>query len=152
MFGTPLIPPPFGIPVPGQEPTNTTGSTLGPALLTLPDDAPPPSQAKLGPIGQVVKSGPSTGAMKKKAKATAAPPKDMSGGPILPLPRGLLTLKPEDVSMEPLATPFDADALGGGDGNGDGGRRVKGALSGGNGNSGTKRKAVDFPPVIAASA
>ena len=105
-----------------------------------------------------MKSGASAGAVKKKAKATGAAPKDMGGGPILPLPPGLLTLKPEDVPMEPLTTttPFDADMLGvvdAGNGNGDGGRRgAKGALPGGNGNNGGKKKAVDFPPVIAASA
>lgn len=134
-----------------MEPVNTAGSTPGPSLLTLPDDAPPSSQTKLGPIGQVMKSGPSTGAVKKKAKAAGPPPKDMSGGPVLPLPPALLTLKPEDVPMEPLTTPFDAHVLGAGDG--DGARRgAKGALPGGNGSNGAKKKAVDLPPVIAASA
>jgi transcriptional activator SPT7 len=149
VLGMPLIPPPLGVPVPGLEPMS--GLTPGPTLLILPDDGLPSSQTKLGPIGQVLKSGQSTGAVKKKAKATGAAPKDIGGGPILPLPPGLLTLKPEDVSMEPLTTtttttPFDAGA-------GDVGRRgAKGALPGGNGNHGAKKKAVDFPPVIVASA
>lgn len=137
VLGMPLIPPPPGVPVPSMDPA--------PTLLTLLDDQPSSSQAKLGPIGQVMKSGPSTGGMKKKAKASG-PPKDIGGGPILPLPPGLLTFKPEDVSMEPLATAFDTDVLG------DGGQRgAKGTL-GGNVNSGAKKKAVDLPPVIAASA
>lgn len=147
VLGMPLIPPPLGVPVPGLEPMSITGPIPGPTLLTLPDDGLPSSQTKLGPIGQVVKSGASSGAVKKKAKATGTAPKDMGGGPTLPLPPGLLTLKPEDVSMEPMTTtPFDA-------GVGDGVRRgTKGALSGGNGNNGAKKKAVEFPPVIAASA
>lgn len=150
VLGISLIPPPHGALVPLTEPVNTVGSAPGPTVLTLPDDTPSSSQTKLGPIGQVIKSGPSTGAVKKKAKATGPPPKDMGGGPMPPLPPGLLILKPEDVSMEPLTTPFDADILGAGDG--DVARRgAKGTLPGGNGNSGAK-KAVDLPPVIAASA
>lgn len=138
VLGMPLIPPP-----PGVVPMDTTGPTLAPMLITLPDDPPPPAQAKLGPIGQVMKSGSSTGAVKKKAKATGPPPKDTSGGLILPLPPGLLTLKPEDMTTEPITTTFGADGLG------DGGQRgAKGALSGGN----AKQKAVDLPPIIAASA
>lgn len=148
VLGMSLIPPPYGAPMLGIEPVNTVGSTLGPALLTLPDDVPPSSQTKLGPIGQVMKSGPSTGAMKKKTKANGPPPKEMGVGPTPPLPSGLLTLKPEDVSMEPFTTPFDADVLGAGDGDG-AWRGGKGVLPGG---SGTKKKAVDLPPVIAASA
>ncbi|KAH0829043.1 hypothetical protein J3R83DRAFT_2498 [Lanmaoa asiatica] len=145
-LGMPLISPPHGASLLGMEPVNVAGSTPGPTLLTLPDDAPSSSQTKLGPIGQVTKSGLSTGGVKKKTKATGPPPKDMGGGPVLPLPPGLLMLKPED--MERLTTPFDADVLGG-----DGGRRgAKGALPSGNGNNGTKKKAVDLPPVIAASA
>jgi transcriptional activator SPT7 len=150
ILGMPLIPAPFGVPSLG--PTNVAGAASGPTLLTLLDDSPPTSQTKLGPIGQVVKSGQSTGAVKKKAKATGPPPKAMGGGAMLPLPPGLLTLKPEDVPMEPLPTPFEADVMR--DGHGDGLRRVgtaKGVLSGGNGN-GAKKKAVDLPPVIAASA
>ena len=152
ILGMPLIPPPLA--VPSLDPTNAAG-TPGSTLLTLPDDAPPTTQTKLGPIGQVVKSGASTGAVKKKAKAAGPPPKDMGGGAMLPLPPGLLTLKPEDVPMEPLPTPFEADVMTVGDGHGDGLRRgasAKGALSGGSGNNGAKKKAVDFPPVIVASA
>ncbi|KAF8132050.1 hypothetical protein EV363DRAFT_1449731 [Boletus edulis] len=155
IIGVPLIPPPLGVPVFPLELMNTAGPTPGPTLLTLPDDAPPSSQTKLGPIGQIAKSGPSGGAVKKKAKGTAPPTKDMGGGAMLPLPRGLLTLKPEDVLTEPLMTPFDAEAVAVGDGNGDGGRRgttAKGALPGGNGNNSAKKKVVDLPPVIAASA
>ena len=136
VLGMPLIPPPPGVAVPTTEPMDISAS---PMLLTLPDDPPPASQTKLGPIGQIMKSGPSTGAVKKKAKA---PPKDAGGGPI-PIPTGLLTLRPEDVPMEPI---FNAEILG------DGGQRdVKGPMVGGSGNSG-KKKTVNLPPVIAASA
>lgn len=157
VVGMPFIPPPPGVPVPISEPTNTAGAVPGPTLLTLPDDPPSASQTKLGPLGQVVRSGPSGGAVKKKAKATGPPPKDMSvgAGGMFPFPPGLLTLKPEDVSMESLATPFEVDVSTVGDGNTDGLRRgvtAKGALPGGSGNNGAKKKAVDLPPVIAASA
>lgn len=147
ILGMPLIPPPPGVPMAGIEPTGTACPTPAPTLFTLPDDPPPPSQTKLGPIGQPLKSGTTTGAVKKKAKATGPPPKDIGGGGAAPLPSGLLTLKPEDMSVEPLTTAFDADVLG------DGGHRgAKGALGGGGGGTGAKKKTADLPPVIAASA
>ncbi|KAG9312248.1 hypothetical protein JVU11DRAFT_7549 [Chiua virens] len=72
-LGMPLILPPSGVPVPGMDMTGTT------PMLTLPDDIPTASQTKLGPIGQVMKNGPSAGAVKKKAKASGPPAKDIGG-------------------------------------------------------------------------
>ncbi|THU83478.1 hypothetical protein K435DRAFT_831483 [Dendrothele bispora CBS 962.96] len=42
-----------------------------PRDLIIPDDAPTPAQAKMGPLGQIVKTNPSQATTKKKAKGTA---------------------------------------------------------------------------------
>ncbi|KAH7883356.1 hypothetical protein F5I97DRAFT_1904452 [Phlebopus sp. FC_14] len=131
--------PGFGVPPPGSGQT-TPGAPGTPPLLTLPDDSGPPAQTKLGPIGQVMKTGPAAGAMKKKNKA----PKD---GPV-PLPPALLQLKPEDAMVDG-ASAFGFGSAAPADG-------VQGAKKkngiGGTGNGKTGSKSVDLPPVIAASA
>ncbi|KIJ15637.1 hypothetical protein PAXINDRAFT_169074 [Paxillus involutus ATCC 200175] len=160
MPGMPPIPSAFGIPVPGMGPMGIPGQVSGQTLVVaLPDDSPLPSQARLGPIGQVIKSGPS-GGMKKKAKATGSSSKDVGG--IIGLPPGLLTMKPEDgIPVEPM-TMFDGGTFGIGGSNTGGewgvvkrsGSRplLPGSGVGGNGNHAAQKKTVDLPPVIAANA
>ncbi|KAF9235279.1 hypothetical protein BU15DRAFT_89630 [Melanogaster broomeanus] len=153
--GMPPIPSAFGVLVPGMGPMGIPGSMQTP-IVALPDDSPLPSQAKLGPIGQVMKSGASAGAVKKKAKATGSSSKDIGGG--IGLPPGLLTLKPEDdIPVEPMTT-FDGGTFGIGGGNtgGEGNRRGSEAVLpgfgvGGIGSNGAKKR-VDLPHVITASA
>lgn len=48
-------------------------------LLTLPDDHPNPMQVKMGPLGQILKGGPSGGLPKKKAKLLGAGGPGMEG-------------------------------------------------------------------------
>ncbi|EGO00559.1 hypothetical protein SERLA73DRAFT_71569 [Serpula lacrymans var. lacrymans S7.3] len=95
------------------------------AVVTLPDDSSNPVQSKLGPLGQVLKSGSSANALKKKGKG-----KD-----------GTISTKPEETAL------VDSSLYEGGSVT-DSPKKKKPA----NGPSAKKKKAVDFPPVIAASA
>ncbi|KAF9222438.1 hypothetical protein BS17DRAFT_735927 [Gyrodon lividus] len=162
MHGMPPIPSAFGVPVPGMGPMGIPGLASGSmqtSVATLPDDFPLPSQAKLGPIGQVMKSGLSTGAVKKKAKATGPSSKDVGGGS--GLPPGLLTLKPEDsIPVEPM-TMFNGGTFGAGGGTTGGEWSVErrgskaplpGSTVGGAGGHGAQKKRLDLPPVIVANA
>lgn len=56
-------------PYPPAEPENPPAPP--PATLVLSDDPPNPMQVKMGPIGQIIKGGP-TGSASKKKKATVA--------------------------------------------------------------------------------
>ncbi|KAG1844929.1 hypothetical protein DFJ58DRAFT_907203 [Suillus subalutaceus] len=72
--GLPYLPPvpQFGLlPHPGVPPLPYVPSSSGEftRVITVPDDAPAPAQAKLGPLGQVLKTGAAAGAVKKKNKA-----------------------------------------------------------------------------------
>ncbi|PPR05625.1 hypothetical protein CVT24_002811 [Panaeolus cyanescens] len=61
---------------------NTTTPPAPPALrpdLVLPDDPPPAAQVKMGPIGQIVKPGGGSGAVKKKVKVQSAATASGSG-------------------------------------------------------------------------
>jgi transcriptional activator SPT7 len=73
-FGTPVNVSPS---MPGPPPI------ASPPSISLLDDAPNPAQIKMGPIGQIVKGGPSAGATKKKNKAKEAdkpPPQPQAKG------------------------------------------------------------------------
>jgi transcriptional activator SPT7 len=72
--GLPYLPPgpQFGLPPPpGVPPLPYVPSSSGEftRVITIQDDAPAPAQAKLGPLGQVLKTGAAAGAVKKKNKA-----------------------------------------------------------------------------------
>ncbi|KIK92999.1 hypothetical protein PAXRUDRAFT_26504 [Paxillus rubicundulus Ve08.2h10] len=158
--GMPPIPSAFGVPMPGMGPMGIPGQVSGQILIVaLPDDSPLSSQVKLGPIGQVIKSGQS-GGVKKKARATGSLSKDVGGAN--GLPPGLLTLKPEDgIPVEPM-TMFDGGTYGIGGSNTGGewgvvkrsGSRplLPGSGVGSNGNHAAQKKTMDLPPVIVANA
>ncbi|KAG2073241.1 hypothetical protein BDR04DRAFT_1152331 [Suillus decipiens] len=73
-LGLPYFPPgpQFGLlPHPGVLPLPYAPSPSGEftRVIAVPDDAPAPAQAKLGPLGQVLKTGAAAGTIKKKNKA-----------------------------------------------------------------------------------
>lgn len=151
---TPFLPPgpQFGLPpLAGAPPLPASSSSGEPTrIVALPDDMPTPAQAKLGPLGQVLKTSAAASAVKKKNKVKE--PASMS------MPMGM-----DAVPVEPMRA-FN--------GLGADGRNVDGAGAGGGGISGPGRggtpgvaggakkkpgpqgqgRAVELPPVIAASA
>lgn len=135
LAGAPPPPPPLA-PSPFGESTR---------VITLPDDSPTPAQAKLGPLGQVLKTGAAANAVKKKNKAKE--PVSMSG----PMGMG------DAVPMEPMRAFNGLGADGrnvgvAGAGTDGGGTSGQGVAGGGKKKPGPQGKAVELPPVIAASA
>ncbi|OAX33132.1 hypothetical protein K503DRAFT_794579 [Rhizopogon vinicolor AM-OR11-026] len=147
----PYLPgPQFGLPpLAGAPPLPTaSSSSFGePArIIALSDDTPTPAQAKLGPLGQVLlKTSAAASAVKKKNKAKE--PVSMSMGVGAPMGMGAV----DGVPMEPMRA-FNGLGMDGGNGNGAG---AGGGVAGGGkkkpGPQGQGR-AVELPPVIAASA
>jgi len=149
--------PQFGLPpLAGVPPLPVASNSFGdPArVVTLPDDTPAPAQAKLGPLGQVPnKTGAAASAVKKKNKAKE--PVSMT------MPIGMA----DAVPVEPMRA-FDGLGAEGKNvgGAGAGGGSTSGPGGGGGGTpgvtGGSKKKpgpqgqgrAVELPPVIAASA
>ncbi|KAG5635234.1 hypothetical protein H0H81_011966 [Sphagnurus paluster] len=73
-YGMPPYPPTNGdTKAPSPNPPAPAPAPAPPAPpLVLPDDAPPPAQVKMGPLGQILKGGPAGGTSKKKKAAAAA--------------------------------------------------------------------------------
>ncbi|KAG1892955.1 uncharacterized protein F5891DRAFT_1209440 [Suillus fuscotomentosus] len=160
--GLPYLPPgpQFGfLPHPGVLPLPYVPNSSGDfaRIITIPDDAPAPAQAKLGPLGQVLKTGAAAGAVKKKNKAKEPGP--MSGPGMS-----------DAVPVEPMRAfnglgPEGKDVGGTGAGNGGTNGSSGGSNAAGSGGTlgmagGSKKKpspqgqgrAMELPPVIAASA
>ncbi|KAG2158647.1 uncharacterized protein EDB93DRAFT_1245881 [Suillus bovinus] len=139
--GLPYLPPgpQFGfLPHPGVLPLPYVPNPSGDfaRIITIPDDAPAPAQAKLGPLGQVLKTGAAAGAFKKKNKAKEPGP--MSGPEILVEagPGGVVT-----------------NGSSGGTGGAGGGAAL--GMAGGSKKKPSPQgqgRAMELPPVIAASA
>ncbi|OJT07920.1 Transcriptional activator spt7 [Trametes pubescens] len=137
-----LLPPSLGGPfAPAVPPPAPAASPTDSPVIILPDDAPSPSHAKIGPLGTVNKATPAANAAKKKSKAKPSgpapppPPQDpMDGGDTKPDYLG---------GLPPLMARSSSS-------NGDGGKKGKGA------GSPSKKKAKvaadAFPPVVMASA
>ncbi|KAG1734488.1 hypothetical protein EDB19DRAFT_2040881 [Suillus lakei] len=159
--GLPYLPPgpQFGLHA-GVPPLHHAPSSSGEftRIITIPDDAPAPAQAKLGPLGQVLKTSAAAGAVKKKNKAKE------------PVPMSVPDMS-DAVPVEPMrafnglgAEGRDVGGAGAGGGftNGAGGGGINGAGGGGTLGiaGGSKKKpgpqgqgrAMELPPVIAASA
>lgn len=122
------IPTPAALPA-SRFPSASSGIPLpdqpspGP-VVSLPEDPPNPSQSKLGPIGQVVKPSTASAAIKKKAKGKEGGATGAGAG-----------------GGVQAAALYPGPVLDGGIGTEGGGPSPK-----------KKAKAVDLPPVIAASA
>ncbi|KAG1882461.1 hypothetical protein F4604DRAFT_1744161 [Suillus subluteus] len=162
--GLPYLPPvpQFGLlPHPGVPPLPYVPSSSGEftRVITVPDDAPAPAQAKLGPLGQVLKTGAAAGTVKKKNKAkepVLMSMPDMSDAvPVEPM-RAFngLGVEVRDVGGAG-AGGGGTNGLGGGT-NGAGGGGTLGIAGGGKKKPGPQAqgqgRAMELPPVIAASA
>ncbi|KAL0955565.1 hypothetical protein HGRIS_001806 [Hohenbuehelia grisea] len=135
----PTAPPPPnypGLAPPGVQPSEMPAA-LG-NLVTLPDDMPTAAQAKMGPLGQIVKGAPAGSSKKKKASAPAPP------GP--PNPSAVTAGGAVPAEGTPGPSPKKKGATGVGRGNG--GKKKPGADGQGEGQSSFALP----PPVIAASA
>ncbi|OSC97569.1 Bromodomain-domain-containing protein, partial [Trametes coccinea BRFM310] len=140
-------PPPFGAPALPSEPVPSAPGDA--PVIILPDDAPSPSHAKIGPLGTVNKATPAASTAKKKSKAK--PPAPGPGpGPAPPPPPANVpqanvgAMTPDLLEAPP---PLMASSSSGG---GDMGKKGK---SGASSPSKKKAKVQDpFPPVVMASA
>ncbi|KAI0827764.1 hypothetical protein BC628DRAFT_1368312 [Trametes gibbosa] len=138
----PGLPSSLGGPTPASAPLLSPGTDAPPVIL--PDDAPSPSHAKIGPLGTINKATPAASAAKKKSKAKPPAP----GGPPPPPPSNgpqgssdLADVK-ADYSSAPLLMPSSSSS-------GDVGKKGKGSGT----PSKKKAKIVDaFAPVVMASA
>ncbi|KAI0645053.1 hypothetical protein C8Q79DRAFT_1011164 [Trametes meyenii] len=141
--------PPTGIPqLPGAP-----GSVLAPALapssdsppIVLPDDAPSPSHAKIGPLGTVNKATPAASTAKKKSKAKPPAPGPGSGPPPPPAsaPQGSTDAGGDVTPDFPPPPQLMASSSSGGD------LPKKGKSSP---NKKKAKVAEAFPPVVMASA
>ncbi|KAH9851132.1 hypothetical protein C2E23DRAFT_832648 [Lenzites betulinus] len=140
-----LHPSTLGGPAPPSSLQLASGSDAPPIIL--PDDAPTPSHAKIGPLGTINKATPAANAAKKKSKAKPPAP----GGPPPPpppafggAPQGSSDMG--DVKADyPSAPPLMASSSS----NGDTGKKGKGS-----GTPGKKKAKIAeaFAPVVMASA
>ncbi|KAG2335968.1 hypothetical protein BDR05DRAFT_1063734 [Suillus weaverae] len=148
LFPHPGVPPLPYVPNPSGEFTR---------IITIPDDAPAPAQVKLGPLGQVLKTGTAAGAVKKKNKAKEPVPMsapDMSDAiPVEPM-RAFNGLGAEGRDVGGAGAGGGVtNGLSGGT-NGAGGGGTLGIAGGGKKKLSPQGqgRGMELPPVIAASA
>ncbi|KAL4079299.1 hypothetical protein J3A83DRAFT_4208682 [Scleroderma citrinum] len=136
--GLPSLPPQIPI-----IPPSAAAAQPPQPVVSLPEDSPSPAQTKVGPIGQVIKPSATASTVKKKGKGKDPDAGAGSGGGGASVP---LTTLYSGTMMDGAVGSEDV-----GMGNG-GGTAGVGGSRGGGASPKKKAKAVDFPPVIAASA